>query len=96
MKFPCMLHRKIVELMRGNCLSGYICPIAEMERPECQICNQMHGYLLTRNQPSLKIEAIAKWLNKEISLERLTEELGYNLYEFVERWPIFRNFDKED
>jgi len=35
------------------------------------------------------IEAIAKWLNREISLERLTEELGYNFYEFVERWPIF-------
>jgi len=36
------------------------------------------------------IEAIAKWLNREISLEKLAEELGYNFYEFVERWPVFR------
>lgn len=95
MKFPCMLHREIVELVKGNCLSGYICPIAEMERPECQICNQMHGYLLTGNASRLDtIEAIAKWLNREISLEKLAEELGYNFYDFVERWPIFLDKDK--
>jgi len=48
MKFPCMLHRRIVNLVRGSCISGYVCPIADMTQTECRICNQMHGYLLPR------------------------------------------------
>jgi len=42
------------------------------------------------------INAVAKWLNKEISLEKLVEELGYNFYDFVERWPIFKKPIVED
>lgn len=38
---------------------------------------------------------ISKWLDGSISLEKLSEELGYNYYEFVERWPVFLEIERK-
>lgn len=56
MKFPCMLHQKVVELVKGDCLSGYVCPIVEMETEQCKVCNQMHGHII----PSLCDDFVCK------------------------------------
>lgn len=38
---------------------------------------------------------MAKWLDSEISLEKLAEELGYNFYDFTKRWPIFLEIERK-